>query len=172
MLNPDCLQGDEFLTKFTTLLDGLIGLGMTKKEAIKAACSQQFVKDFADTPDWFVSAKKLPKGFRWSDGEKYKIRSKHGKHQDTTTYVLLEIDNDLYINGLLIQLVMKEDGTYVRKAKISVIKDWRNINPHEITYRLDVAPSFNKSFYDFCSKKDVYAGYVKQLTKKYECEKE
>lgn len=166
MINPDCLQGNDFLNKFAPLLQGMIDLGLTKEQAIKAVCTQQFVIDFAETPGWFVSAKSLPKGSKWSDGERYAKRSTNKSGGEA--YTLLEADNNLYIKGFYCDYLYfrSEEGgeTCVMKPpkkllnKICVITGWKSIDPHEVTYKLKVTPFFSNSYYSFCRNHGVRLG--------------
>lgn len=68
MVNADSLKGYDFLERFVPMLELLMRAGFTRDQALKAMCAQQFVKDFIDTPEWFVSAGKLPKGYAWKEG--------------------------------------------------------------------------------------------------------
>lgn len=180
MINPDCLQGNDFLEKFVPLIEGMMNLGLTKKQAVKAACSQQFVKDFADTPEWFTSASKLPKDYKWGDGTKYNKKgcTKGDRKCVSEAYTFLTVGNDLYIKGFFsnwhYEYVGEEGNLHYMSApkevedKICVIKDWKSIRPHEITYRLDATAFFDNSFWDFCHKNGVSLGLTVPTLKKWE----
>ncbi len=172
MLNPDSLQGQAFIDKFVPLLEGLMSLGMSKKQAIKAALTQNFVRDFADTPEWFVSAK-LPKGYKWSDGEKYSIKGGH--RADSETYTFLPIDGDLYINGLYRRAVFyahDEEGELQRykapkeiRGRVVVIKNWQEMNAHHVLQRLrdECTPFFDNSLLKFWRKNGGETGLMEPI---------
>lgn len=173
MINPDCLRGTEFINKFVPMLQGIIDLGFSKKQAIAMLSTQQYVQDFVDTPDWFVSAPKLPKGYKWSDGIKYhKAPSKKG---DTETYVFLIVEDDIYIKGFYSKWDFwahdENDELKLYKApkslrsKICVIKNWKKLNANNVNYKLDMTPFFSSSLLDFYKKNGGEIGLVNKIIK-------
>lgn len=78
-----------------------------------------------DNKFWRIEYK-LPKGFRWKDGEKHKVvYGKHGHHKDQCAIILLEVNDDLYIQGM-----MCNRGKDVKP--IWVINNWRNVPVHDV----------------------------------------
>lgn len=173
MVNPDTLQGDEFINKFLPMLEGMMTLGMTKSQALKAICTQDFVRDFVDTPEWLVGAKSLPKGCKWSDGTKYHTSGRRGNHAVPETYWFLQIDEDLYIKGYFSQMILRASNNEKnRKApgkeddgkaywnykappkdrnRIIVIRDWKSLRGQNVVYRIgDVrSPFFSNCIMNF-----------------------
>lgn len=159
LINPDCLQGNDFLNKFIELYKNMENTGLSRVQILRMIATQDFVKDFVDTPIWLVSAKKLPKGHKWSEGKKFHRKS--GGKWGEETYVFLIIEDDLYIKGMLDGLYefydKSESSEYgsmklisIRDKRICVIKNWKNIKSHEVTYRLDgVSPFFENCIHDF-----------------------
>lgn len=167
MLNPDCIQGMDFVDKFIEDYCKIESLGFKRTEILRMLGSQDYVKDFVETPDFFVSAKKLPKGYKWADGEKYQYKA--GKHSLSETYVFLIIENDIYIKGFFAGWEFFKTGRnnkapndYELKCykapkeignKICVIKNWKSMKPQYVLGKLDeVTPFFETSLTDFYAK--------------------
>lgn len=171
MVNADSLQGYDFLNKFIPMLESLMKVGFTKTQAIKAMKSQNFVQDFIDTPEWFVSAKRLPKGYAWRDGEKYHLKS--AKKCDRETYTFLVAEGDMYIKdfyktGCAIEMDDTGELTYRRPPseyakRICVIKNWLSLNVNYVNYKLDGTPFFQNSLCDFWRKNGGRDGLVEPL---------
>lgn len=158
MINPDCLQGYEFINKLVKDCEKMKNIGFNRNQILTMLATQKYVQDFVDTPEWLVSVKKLPKGYKWSDGTKFhKIG---GKKADSETYVFLSIDNDLYIKGFLDGAYvyydkkdLNEYGNYkeyrIRDKRICVIKDWRNKKDYKVNSRIGITPFFENSLSNF-----------------------
>ncbi len=163
MLNPDCIQGMDFVDKFLEDYQKIESLGFKRSDVLKMLGSQDYVQDFAETPDFFVSAPKLPKGYKWADGEKY-TRKRAGKKDFGETYVLLIIENDIYIKGFYVgwEYYVKDteaeygvayyDVPKDLRNKICVIKNWKTMKPQYVLWKLDkVTPFFENSLTNFYS---------------------
>lgn len=167
MLNPDCLQGMDFVDKFIEDYCKIESLGFKRTEILRMLGSQDYVKDFVETPVFFVSAKKLPKGYKWSDGEKYQCKA--GKRSFNETYTFLIVENDIYIKGFYavwgFDVVEKDDekidGFSAKRYplhkefrnKICVIKNWKSMTPQYVLGKLDeVTVFFENSLTDFYAK--------------------
>lgn len=150
MVNPECLRGYEFTKKYVQDYDNLISIGYSKNEAIRALATLQYVQDFAKTPDWLECTKKLPKGYKWSDGTKYGI--KHGKKNDAESYKFLMVGEDLYIQNLLNHKYAKvkqadnvDDGAEYEKMRIlrridkriCIIRDWKKLKATDVIMGLN-----------------------------------
>ena len=145
MVNPECLQGYEFLNKFISDYENLISIGFADLQAKKMICALDYVKDFIDTPVWLECIKKLPKGYKWSSGTKFHLKS--GKRNVPETYVFLSVENDLYIKGLLDNLEWIDHSksnefgvsglVKVKDKRICLIRNWKNLKSHKVTYALD-----------------------------------
>lgn len=158
MINPDCLQGVDFLNKYISDYKKLEECGFNRMQIIKMLNTQQYVKDFIDTPEWLVSVKKLPEGYKWNDGIKY--QQKGAKKKDSETYIFLIIENDLYIKGLLdkkyeIYSETRSDEIGVpyiigiRDKRICVIKDWKSKKDHKVNACIGITPFFENSLSNF-----------------------
>ena len=78
-INPDCLQGHDFVNKFIADYEKMESIGFKRNQILNMLASQKYVQDFVETPEWLTSVKKLPKGYKWSDGRKfYKKSGKNG----------------------------------------------------------------------------------------------
>lgn len=74
-----------------------------------------------------IAAKKLPKGYKWSDGRKFKYSVGKDKGKgNTITYTLLPAENDLYIKGAYLV------GTPRDFKGCIYIKDYKNITVRKI----------------------------------------
>lgn len=167
MLNPNCLQGMDFVDKFIEDYCKIESLGFKRTEILRMLGSQDYVKDFVETPDFFVFAKKLPKGYKWSDGEKYQCKA--GKRSFNEIYTFLIIENDIYIKGFFagwyfyntVRNNEAPDGYEVKYhktpkeigSKICVIKNWKSMKPQYVLGKLDkVTPFFETSLTNFYAK--------------------
>ena len=150
MVNPECLKGMEFVSKFYTDYVNLENLGFKKYEILKMLGTQQYYQDFVDTPEWLVSAKKLPKGYKWSDGTKF--HDKATKKSTAETYHFLIVGSDLYIKNLLNRKYEKTHSEIeandwevpdvsvycipITDTRICVIKDWKSKKLNYVIYQL------------------------------------
>lgn len=167
MINPDCLQGMDFVNKFIEDYCKIESLGFKRAEILRMLGSQDYVIDFVETPDFFVSVKKLPKGYKWTEGEKY--QNKPSKHSHSETYTFLIIENDIYIKGFFagwevyktVRNNEAPDGYEVEYCKmpkeicnkICVIKNWKSMKPQYVLWKLDeVTPFFENSLTNFYEK--------------------
>ncbi len=159
MINPECLKGDVFLNKFLTDYENLISVGFSDLQAKKMLTELDYVKEFVDTPEWLECVKKLPRGCRWSDGTRF--NKKAGKKNTSETYTFLAVGNDLYIKGMLDYMEglnhfsTNEYGTPsltdVRDKRICLIRNWKKMKSHKVTYALDavMTPFMEDSFHKF-----------------------
>lgn len=158
MINPDCLQGMDFVDKFIQNYDQMVKMGFTKKQILNMLGTLDYVKDFCDTPEWFTSVPKLPKGYKWSDGTKY--HNKASKKNDSETYIFLIIGNDLYIKGFLDELYVFYDKKHIseygnhkeirlRDKRICVIKDWKNKKDYKVNGLIGITPFFENAISNF-----------------------
>ena len=175
MTNPDCLQGNDFLNKFLPMYEQIRNMGVSHKDTIKMLITQDFVRDFIDTPGWFISAKKLPQGYKWNDGEKYQLKGE--KKRTGETYVFLEVENDLYIKGYytVIEITGKNpDGNIVLyklpkdlRTKICVIKNWKDINSNYVNSKIYTTPFLENSINKFWHDHGGKTGYLEPLLKEW-----
>jgi hypothetical protein len=135
MVNPDCLQGYAFVNKFAEDYRKLEEAGFSEI-AIKRMMGQlQYVKEFVGTPEWLVSAKKLPKGCKWSEGKKYSLKG--GKRSDSITYIFLTVGDDLYIRNLVAYWIKTDEETnFRRNSPITYIKNWKSMRSHHVVFSL------------------------------------
>ena len=185
MVNPNALQGNDFVNKFIPMYEGCINLGMTKYQAIAALSTQDWFQDFVDTPEWLTGATKLPKGYKWSDGTKFQLKG--GKQKDSETYYFLIIGDDLYIKNYFAykeyivnknltnaQYFTSDDYRYKRfsaspedKKQIIIIKNWRSLNAHEVDYRIGIKRSvfFSNSIMNFWHDNGCDCGLTNKILK-------
>lgn len=78
-----------------------------------------YVRFHAAYPKWLYPTDTLPKGYKWTDGTKYTLKS-HGQYP-SETYVFLPIENDLYIKTPNSYLV----GVNVKDKAFLKVKDFR-----------------------------------------------
>ena len=174
-LNPNCLQGYDFINRFVPLVEGMMNLGLTKQQALAAAATQKFVRDFADTPEWFVSAKGLPKGYKWSDGRKYSIKG--GKRSAGEIYIFVSIDEDLYIKGFFRDATFYAEDDVGKfkwykapkeiRNQIIVIRKWKSLNANDVALKLHdgCSPFFRSSILDYWKENGVRVGFTEPIMK-------
>lgn len=106
-----------------------------------------------DNKFWHVEYK-LPKGFKWKDGEKYKafIEMYH-HHKYSRTFVLLEINNDLYIKGAMYNV--KKDTN-----PILVIKDWKYVPIHDIQMEFNESHTLCNILLQYYHERGIYCGLM------------
>lgn len=159
MVNPECLKGYEFLNIFILDYENLMSIGFSDLQIKKMLGGLGYVKDFVDTPDWLECVNKIPKGYKWSDGTKFHLKS--GKKNEPETYVFLMVEDDLYIKGLLDNFEWVDNSETnefgnprlinVRDKRICLIRNWKSLKSHKVVYALDaIMTSFlESSFYKF-----------------------
>lgn len=97
---------------------------------------------------------KLPKGFKWKDGEKHKfVKEIYGGKKYWHTIILLEVNNDLYIKGV----VRKRDKNI---TPIAVISNWRNVSVHNIQIMLNNSPFLCNILLKYYREHGVYCGLM------------
>ena len=105
----------QFIYRFSEDAARLFDCGFTQKEVKQMLCSLNYVKIWCRQPDWLFPAKKLPAGFKWSDGRKEKFKSK----LESQIYTLLPVGDDLYIKGVAMA------GMNIKDPKIVRIEQFR-----------------------------------------------
>lgn len=85
-----------FLARFAADVAALIDAGIPPDIVRKVVCQYEYVRAWAACPRWLWPVKKLPKGYKWSDGEKKHFRGT-GRKGSARTIILLPIGEDLYI---------------------------------------------------------------------------
>lgn len=185
MVNPNALQGMEFVNKFIPMYEGCINLGMTKRQAIRALSTQEWFRDFVDTPEWLTGATKLPKGYKWSDGTKFHLKG--GKRKSSETYYFLIIDDDLYIKNYFAykQYIVNETLSNAQyftpddygyklfsaspedKRQIIIIKNWKGLNANEVNYKIGIKRSvfFSNSIIKFWHDNECDCGFTQKISK-------
>ena len=110
-------------------------------------------------PCWFEITNRLPKGYKWSDGTKYSLKS--GKYCVGESYVLYIISDDIYIKGFYrntsILAYDENDVLKLYKApkeicnQVVAIKNWQSMNIHDILPYLyeRVSPFFQSCLMKF-----------------------
>lgn len=183
MLNPGFMTGEDFINRFVGDYTALEGLGYRKPDILSMLCTQQYVRDFCDTPDWITAADKLPKGYKWTDGYKYQIKA--GKNWDSRSYTLLPAGDDLYISGLLDKMYtmayLDADGEYYarnnadgtrelkylvkRNKQICVIRRWKDLPATEVLTGLHaiMTPMLETAILETWHKHGAWLGYNKTL---------
>lgn len=97
---------------------------------------------------------KLPKGFKWGDGEKYKvIDAIYNSRKYWRTIILLEVNNDLYIKGVL-------KGKDKSRTPIVVINNWRDVPIYDISSKFYNLPSVYNILLKCYHKHDIYCGLM------------
>lgn len=141
MLNPNKLSVLEFANKFIEDYEKFESMGYSNKQIFRFLGTLQYVQDFADTPQWLETADKLPKGYKWSDGEKFRFNIGNKHNGNKFTNVVLDVKNDLWIKGG-IRLgfwgdnrdgILDSNGNVSKTfwnihPQIAIIKNWRDLD--------------------------------------------
>ena len=106
-----------------------------------------------DNKFWRIEYK-LPKGFKWKDGEKHKVIWAKKKHMvDGDTITLLEVDNDLYINGAMYNIKK-------HKKSILVINNWKSVSIHDIRIEFSQSYPLCDILLKYYHKHGIYCGLM------------
>ena len=122
------VSDNEFLTKYLEDVESLEKLGFPPLTAARMMSGSLYVRTWAKKPSVAVMVKKLPKGYKWTMGEKH--ISKGGKKAISQSYTLLPIDSDLYIKGIAFA------GSHISDPEIIKIVDFRKYTANEIILEL------------------------------------
>lgn len=150
IINPNKLNVTDFVNKFIDDYEKFESMGYEKNQIFRFLGTLQYVQDFSDTPQWLETAEKLPKGYKWKDGEKYKFCHRSGKYyNDSFTNVLLEVEDDLWIKDGIRGVVflpntngdLDSNGNvsivpFRAKPKIAIVRDWKNLCINDIERKL------------------------------------
>jgi hypothetical protein len=172
MLNPNCIKGTAFIDKYISDYVKLQTLGYKDLEIKKMLATQNYVQDFADTPDWLTCVNRLPKGYKWTDGTKL-YKKAQGKHSTSETYVFLIIENNLYIKGLLngeVYLHNENDEIVYHKVidkRICIINDWKSLGSVEVVDGLYdfTTPFLQSKIHEFWCENGGKTGFIKPITR-------
>ena len=122
------VSDNEFLAKFLDDVESLGKLGFPPLTAVKMMGKSLYVRAWAKKPSVAVMAKKLPKGYKWSMGKKYV--EKRWKKGEGYAYVILAVENDVYIKGEYLA------GCHKLDPKIIKITNFRKYTANEIIVEL------------------------------------
>lgn len=98
----DCMiwadnRDEIFFEQLTNDINKLYNAGLTLDEIKTVLGCKNYVKFWAAWPSFAYPADKLPKGYKWSDGIKYKFDYGRKQRGQSTTYTFLDAGDDLYI---------------------------------------------------------------------------
>lgn len=88
-------RDDIFLARFTSDIATLLDAGIPPDIVKRVVCQYHYAVVWAACPLFEYPIRKLPKGYKWADGEKHSVKGRHG---DARTIKLLRIGDDLYVH--------------------------------------------------------------------------
>lgn len=175
MVNPECIRGMDFVEKYSRDYEAMQKMGLKEFEIKRALGTLQYVKDFIDTPEWLEYAKKLPKGFKWSEGTKY--NHKGGKRDVAEKYVFLIAEGDLYIRNMLYGKYCyrkpnedEDDGWttyYIQDKRICKISNWKSMKANAVLDGLEgvMTPFLNNCILKFWNENGGKIGFQEEVIK-------
>lgn len=89
-------RDDVFLARFAADCAMLLDAGVPPDVVRKVVCRHDYVRVWAATPHWMFPVKKLPKGYKWKDGEVFKQKGSAKREAISRTIYFLEIGDNLY----------------------------------------------------------------------------
>lgn len=121
-----------FLARFAADVARLIDAGIPPDIVRKVVCQYKYVRVWAACPRWLWPVKKLPKGYKWSDGEKTYIK-KAGRKGSARTIILLPIGEDLYIRDKSLGIAGAKD----EEVKGLCVRNFREYPGKDIAAEFD-----------------------------------
>ena len=146
-------RDEVFLNRLTKDITQLMDAGIPADIVWKVICQYKYVQAWANCPRWLWPVDKLPKGYKWSDGERHHIKA--GKRCDARTIILLPVGDDLYVRD-----------TFWKKSKKYRVRDFRRYAAKDI--EIEFSLSYG-DFYlsglilEFYKKQGLPLGYVERL---------
>lgn len=121
MVREEILSEDRdelFMARLAKDIAMLQSAGVPDDYIRKVIGTFQYVRAWVTTPKFLWYAKRLPKGYRWSDGRKFQYKGSLGGYAYSRTFVFLPVGDDLYVKGIQIPgMGRKENITYIKDCK-------------------------------------------------------
>lgn len=114
-----------FVNRLADDIGKLQQAGFDDKDIPKMLCTLSYVRFWVHWPTWAFPADKLPKGYKWADGLKFRMNG--GKRMIGESYTFLPAGDDLYIKGKPLDLV----GTNIHDKAFLRIIDFRMLTAIE-----------------------------------------
>ena len=150
-----------FMNRLADDIGRLQDAGFDDKVIKKMIGTLQYVHFWIGWPVWAFPVDKLPKGSKWTDGEKFSF--KPHKKGTAETYTFLAVGDDLYFklgNG-----VPFLPGLH-RNVKVFIrITDFRSITANEFLAGIDISPFFHNCITKFWREHGARQGYVEPAVK-------
>lgn len=152
-----------FVNRLAEDIGKLQDAGFDNKDIPKMLGRLSYVRFWVGWPRWAFPVDKLPKGYKWSDGIKYK-KKKFGMRDDAETYVFLPIGADLYIkrgNGDcgMPGINIREKVTFLQ------IINFRDLTANEFLQGIDYSPFFRSSALYFWRQNGLPLGWAEPCFK-------
>ena len=145
-----------FMNRLAEDIGRLQDAGFEDKVIKKMIGTLQYVHFWIGWPVWAFPVDKLPKGSKWTDGEKFSF--KPHKKGTAETYTFLAVGDDLYFK--LGNCVPFLPGLH-RQVKVFIrIADFRSITANEFLSGIDISPFFHDCITKFWKEHGGRQGYV------------
>lgn len=142
----------QWLAEDATLLQDA---GFSQDETKRMLATLKYVRIWSTNPPWIFPIKKLPKGYRWRDGQKFSC--KRGRRYDGYSYIFLPIDEDLYVKGMVVI------GTKASDCPGAKIKHYKDLTSAEVSHRLSASPGLDSAIHTFWHSHGLEGGYTMPL---------
>lgn len=139
----------QWLAEDVTLLQDA---GFSPSEIKRMLAALKYVRIWSKNPPWLFPIKRLPKGYRWRDGQKFSCKS--GRRYDGYCYIFLPIGEDLYVKGMVVV------GTKASDCPGAIIKRYRDLTSAEVSHRLSAAPGLDSAIHTFWHSHGLEGGYA------------
>lgn len=126
--------------------------GFSDKEIKKMIGTLNYVRIWCKNPVWLHPVKSLPKGYKWADGTKFKLKGV--KRRGVENYTFLIIDDDLYIRGTYAV------GMNIKDKPMVKIINFRNLSANDAVSGLGGSPFFEDSVLKFWKENELKLGLV------------
>lgn len=149
-----------FMSRLANDISKLEQSGFQSEEIKRMIGTFPYVRVWANTPHFLYPVLKLPKGYIWKMGEKFKCDYGCHNHHNKVTYVFLPIGKDLYIKGVEVP------GTHISDPKIVYIKNYKKLSGSEVAQHFDY--NLSSIILDYWHKNNLDLGYVLPVTRKFD----
>ncbi len=141
-----------FLQWFAEDCSRLLDAGFSVSEAKQMAVSLKYVRCWCLNPRWLFPINKLPKGYKWRDGQKFVVKG--SSRSDGETYIFLPAGENLYIKGLTAA------ATHFSDYPAVVIKNYRSLTYCKIASAFPEGAFFLSSLVTFWHSQGLDLGYT------------
>lgn len=150
-----------FFSRLTEDIEKLQQAGFQDATIKRMLGCMDYVRFWLAWPSWAFPANKLPKGYKWSDGTKY--RKKGGKKSDAELYTFLPVGNDLYIKSGAGEPMMP--GLNAHEKTFLRIINFRTVTANKFLQKIEGSSFFRECVLKYWKESGVRLGWVEPCLK-------